>query len=161
MTSASRRFSGIARTTKTQSRSSRIRPRSLDPTNGSSWRAPLIRSRTRRYAGVLAPASKLRPKIVPRGEPREDEAQEEKPKRKGSRDWPWAQLMARSFALDVEKCPKCAGRMKLVALVQDPKSVARFLRHLGAPNEPPVRAPFGPVLFRSRCWFARGRWARR
>jgi len=34
----------------------------------------------------------------------------------------------------VEKYPKC-DRMKLVALVQDPKSVARFLRHLGEPNE--------------------------
>ena len=43
------------------------------------------------------------------------------PKRKGSRYWPWAQRMARTFALDVEKCPKCHGRMKLVALVQDPK----------------------------------------
>ena len=35
--------------------------------------------------------------------------------------WPWAQRMARTFALDVDKCPKCEGRMKLVALVQDPK----------------------------------------
>jgi len=31
--------------------------------------------------------------------------------------------------------------MKLVALVQDPKSIARFLRHLGEPREPPVRLP--------------------
>ena len=59
----------------------------------------------------------------------------------GGVKWPWAQLMARSFALDVDKCPKCNGRMKLVTLVQDPKSLARFLRHLGEPNEPPVRAP--------------------
>ena len=72
----------------------------------------------------------------------EDDAEsDDKPKRKGSRYWPWAQLLARTFALDVEKCPKCAGRMKLVALVQDPKSIARFLRHLREPNEPPVRAP--------------------
>ena len=49
--------------------------------------------------------------------------------------------MARAFALDVEKCPKCGGRMKLMALVQDPKSAARFLRHLGEPTEPPDRAP--------------------
>ena len=59
----------------------------------------------------------------------------------GGVKWPWAQLMARSFALDVEKCPKCNGRMKLVTLVQDPKSVARLLRHLGEPREPPARAP--------------------
>ena len=94
---------------------------------------PAPRFHTVRYAGVLAAASKLRPKIVPRGEA----AQDEKPKRKGSRYWPWAQLMARSFALDVEKCPKCEGRMKLVALVQDPKSAARFLRHLHSAHSLP------------------------
>jgi len=103
---------------------------------------PAPRFHTVRYAGVLAAASKWRPRIVPRTAVAEDDAEsDDKPKRKGSRYWPWAQLLARTFALDVEKCPKCAGRMKLVALVQDPKSIARFLRHLREPNEPPVRAP--------------------
>ena len=64
----------------------------------------------------------------------------------GGVKWPWAQRMARTFALDVDKCPKCEGRMKLVALVQDPKSIARFLRHLGEPRAtsaapPPERRP--------------------
>ena len=95
-----------------------------------------------RYAGVLAAASKVRPKIVPHAaKPANDVESDDKPKRKGSRYWPWAHRMARTFAIDVEKCPKCEGRMKLVALVQDHKSVARLLRHLGEPNEPPARAP--------------------
>ena len=103
---------------------------------------PAPRFYTVRYAGVLAAASKWRPRIVPRQAAAEDDADSDaKPKRKGSRYWPWAQLMARTFALDVEKCPKCQGRMKLVALVQDPKSVARLLRHIGEPREPPARAP--------------------
>ncbi len=103
---------------------------------------PAPRFHTVRYAGVLAAASKVRSKIVPHAAPPANDVESDgKPKRKGSRYWPWAQLMARTFAIDVEKCPKCEGRMKLVALVQDPKTVARLLRHLGEPNEPPVRAP--------------------
>ena len=101
---------------------------------------PAPRFHTVRYAGVLAAASKWRPRILPHPAALEP-ASDDKPKRKGSHDWPWAQLMARTFALDVEKCPKCDGRMKLVALVQDPKSIARFLRHIGEPREPPARAP--------------------
>src|ERR1019366_7019954 len=52
---------------------------------------------------------------------------------------------------DVEKCPSCGARMKLVALVQDPKSVARFLQGLGEPHEPPVRAPArAPPYYKTR-----------
>ena len=49
--------------------------------------------------------------------------------------------MARAFAVDVEKCSKCEGRMKLVALVRDPKSVAwrgvvRLFRLRSSSREP-------------------------
>ena len=54
----------------------------------------------------------------------------DRPTRPRARYIPWAQLLERTFALDVETCPSCQGRMKLVALVQEPKAVARFLRHL-------------------------------
>ena len=41
--------------------------------------------------------------------------------------------------------------MKLVALVQDLKAVARFLHHLGEPAEPPPLAPArGPPFWKSR-----------
>ena len=55
---------------------------------------PAPRFHTVRYAGVLAAASKWRPRIVPRIAAAEDDADsDDKPKRKGSRYWPWAQLM--------------------------------------------------------------------
>jgi hypothetical protein len=38
-------------------------------------------------------------------------------------------------------CPRCKGRMRLLAVVTDPKSVARYLRGLGEPTEAPTRAP--------------------
>jgi hypothetical protein len=37
-------------------------------------------------------------------------------------------LLKRTFDVDVQACPTCHGRMKLVAMVTDPKSVARYLR---------------------------------
>ncbi|MEP7053214.1 MAG: hypothetical protein ABJB12_22815 [Pseudomonadota bacterium] len=33
------------------------------------------------------------------------------------------------------------GRMRLLAVITDLASTARFLRHRGEPNEPPMRAP--------------------
>jgi hypothetical protein len=53
----------------------------------------------------------------------------------------WAELLRRTFGLDVETCPRCGARMRLLALVTEPKNVERFLSHLGEPTEPPPRAP--------------------
>jgi hypothetical protein len=50
-----------------------------------------------------------------------------------------------TFGLTVDQCPACGGRMKLRALVRDPESIERFLRHQGlwSPREglAPARAP--------------------
>jgi hypothetical protein len=53
----------------------------------------------------------------------------------------WAELLKRTFGVDVLECPTCKGRMKLLAVVTKPKSIERILRHLGEPTEPPTRAP--------------------
>jgi len=110
---------------------------------------PPPRRHTVRYAGVLAPASKLRPKIVPRPAVA---AEAEKPaKRAGSRYRPWAELLKRCFAIDVLACPRCGGSMRLVALVTEAASVRRFLRRLGESTDAPARAPArGPPYWRSR-----------
>ena len=64
---------------------------------------------------------------------------------------PWAELLARTFAVDVLACPKCHGRMRLLALVQDPANVARFLAAMGEPTELPRRSPGrGPPYWKSR-----------
>ena len=54
---------------------------------------------------------------------------------------PWHVLMRRGLNLDVETCPRCGGKMRLVALVQEPENIARYLRHLGLPTEVPPMAP--------------------
>ena len=53
----------------------------------------------------------------------------------------WAELMQRSFGFDVLACPRCAGRLKLVALIQDGAVIRRILRHLGLPDGVPEMRP--------------------
>ncbi len=56
--------------------------------------------------------------------------------------------MHRTLGLDVLACPRCGGRLKLIALIDDPAVIRRVLRHLELPTEVPearpARAP--PVL---------------
>jgi hypothetical protein len=118
---------------------------------------PPPRFHTVKYAGVLAPASPWRPRITPRGTsenledvPLADAADEETaPKRAGTYR-PWAELLARTFAVDVLQCPTCQGRMKLLAVVSDPKSIARYLSALGEPTDVPGRSRSrGPPYWKS------------
>jgi hypothetical protein len=53
----------------------------------------------------------------------------------------WAELMRRTFGLDVLACPRCGGRMRLVALIEHASAVQRILRHLGLPKEVPEPRP--------------------
>ena len=59
--------------------------------------------------------------------------------------------MQRSFGFGVLACPRCAGRLRLVALIQDRAVIQRILRHLGLPDVVPEmqrsRAP--PLPFDS------------
>jgi len=53
------------------------------------------------------------------------------------------------FALLV--CPCCQGRMKLLAVVKNPISIARYLTAAGEPIEAPGRSPGrGPPYWKSR-----------
>ena len=79
----------------------------------------------------------------------EDSAAATKPKRGGYR--PWAELLRRTFGIDVLECPTCKGRMKLVAMVTEPASIQRFLAALGEATEVPARSPSrGPPYWKSR-----------
>ena len=114
---------------------------------------------TLRYAGVLAAAHKLRPLVVPpapdgdatAGAHAHDEPQPKRPASHRSRYWPWAQLLRRTFQIDVEKCTQCGAPMKLRAFVISAVGIERLLRHIGQPTEPPPLSPArGPPFFKSR-----------
>jgi hypothetical protein len=88
---------------------------------------PPPRFHTVMSSGVLAPESTWRSRVVLRRAPTQAAPEAGKattPKRAGTYR-PWAELLKRSFDVDVLSCPTCHGRMKLVALVTDPKSVTR------------------------------------
>jgi len=109
---------------------------------------PPPRAHLVRYSGVLAPASPWRPLVIPRTEPphagpaaaptSSHTKPPPKPPRTGPRCryWPWAELMRLTLGLPVDRCPHCGGRMKLRALVRDPESIERFLRHQNLWTEP-------------------------
>jgi hypothetical protein len=114
---------------------------------------PPPRFHTVRYAGVLAARSPWRPRIAPKPPPEEPAAASAEPDRTGPAGGyrPWAELLARTFAVDVLACPKCHGRMRLLALVQEPANVARILAAMGEPTELPRRSPpRGPPYWKSR-----------
>jgi hypothetical protein len=49
--------------------------------------------------------------------------------------------MRRTFGYDVMACLECGGRMKLIAMIEDPAVIAKILDHLKLPTEPPVAKP--------------------
>ena len=102
------------------------------------------------YHGVLAPRATWRKSIVPPvsvadavgAEPAAtacvaaDGPDGARPRNRG-----WADLMQRSFGFDVLACPRCPGRLTLVALIRETAVILRILRHLGLPDEVPVMRP--------------------
>jgi hypothetical protein len=116
---------------------------------------PPPRFHTVKYAGVLAPASAWRARIRPQPpseppQPTEPSDEDPAPKRTAGTYRGWAELLKGTFDEDVLECPHCQGRMKLVALVTEPKSVARYLSKLGEPLEVPGRSPSrGPPYWKS------------
>jgi hypothetical protein len=85
---------------------------------------PPPRFHTLRYAGVLAAASPWRPQIAPKPPTEEPAAASAELDRTGPAGGyrPWAELLARTFAVDVLACPKCHGRMRLLAMVEEPRA---------------------------------------
>src|SRR3989442_8367863 len=107
---------------------------------------PAPRFHLARYFGILASAAKQRPSIVPVPPPasgaescgHRDTSKKEKPH---ARNYSWSQLMARIFAVDVLQCPRCGGRIRILAAIEDPSVARKILDCLGLPSRPPPVAP--------------------
>jgi hypothetical protein len=56
---------------------------------------------------------------------------------------PWAELLQRVFEVDALACPKCGGRMRVLAAITDPTVAARILRCLGLASRAPPLATSG------------------
>ena len=97
-----------------------------------SWLVPPPTQHQLRYAGVLAPAAKLRPLVVPAGRvsvqrvwfaDRKVVPAEPVPYRTS-----WAKLLARVYDVDAHACPACRkGKLKPVGAVLPPDA-AEWIR---------------------------------
>jgi hypothetical protein len=50
----------------------------------------------------------------------------------------WRDLILRVWHVDPLRCPVCQSPMRVIALIDDPRSVEKILRHLGAWHAPPA-----------------------
>ena len=123
---------------------------------------PPPRFNTVRYHGVLAAAACLRSWIVPEGrdpaetvprhagcssDPASPVPQREAPTVPAGgrpprlRNYSWAQLMRRVWAVDVLECSECHGRMRILAAIHSAEAIRAILDCLGLPpRAPPVAA---------------------
>jgi hypothetical protein len=119
------------------------------------------------YAGVLGPNASLRKEVVAFGrevlpvggegdavsveqkDEGSDDGQSDSDVANGAGDHParrrksytWAELMARVYLFDVLECPRCQGRMKIIATIWDRSVIRKILAHLGLPALAPTPAP--------------------
>ncbi len=61
--------------------------------------------------------------------------------RRRARGQLWAALMQRAFGFDVLACPRCGGRLQVIALIEEAAVIRRILQHLGVPTEVPAPQP--------------------
>jgi len=104
------------------------------------------------YHGVLAPHCGWRARVVAYDAPPAVASPcpevSDAPK-SAPRHWAWAALMRRAFDVDVLACPRCGGRLRLIATVEDPEAIRAILAALAASREVAGRAP--PATGRARA----------
>lgn len=111
-----------------------------------------------RFHGLFAPNAKLLSRVVPAGEkaPRPCRAagtsSSDTPTTDPSRENPSSRRrepsridfhsrLKRISKLDVLACGKCGGRIKVLAVIEEPAVIEKILRHLGLPHVPLPTSP--------------------
>ena len=97
---------------------------------------PPPRMHLTRYHGVFAPHSRLRAAVTPAGRgigaqkapARSSEPGQSASSRHVAMDW--ARRLKRVFGIEIERCARCGGRLKIIASIEDPQVIARILAHL-------------------------------
>ncbi len=89
-----------------------------------------------RYHGVFAPNFKNRNKIVPKKESsthknnKEPQAENVINKKIKVERLRWAEMLKKTFEIDVSICPKCNGRLEQIAVIKNIKVAATILKSL-------------------------------
>ena len=96
-----------------------------------------------RYFGVLSSNSKHRDKLVPH-----NNSEVAPIKRKNKSYINWADLLKRTFKIDILKCEICGNNMQLVSVVEDFFLIEATMTALGLDPKPPnVRSAVSRTLF--------------
>ena len=127
---------------------------------------PAPRTHLVRYHGILDPAAKWRAAIVP-AIPDSESATAGHPgcaarlsvtpdspaagpalapplQPAHPRCYTWAELMRRVFVIDVLECPRCFGRIRILAAIHPPETTRKILECLRLPSRSPPLAPATP-----------------
>jgi len=113
---------------------------------------PSARVNLTRFHGVFAPHHRLRARITP-GQGARARAQAGTDRGASGRSTlGWAQRLKRVFSIDVERCERCGGAVRIIACIEDPEVIEKILGHVGlaAPSAcgpMPRAAPAGAGLF--------------
>lgn len=106
---------------------------------------PRPRVNLTRFFGVFAPHFKHRKLVVPKPETKEEEKREPLSPAAQSKRMTWAQRLKRVFNIDITTCPECAGKVRVIASIEEPQVIKKILNHLGlesrAPTPWPPRGP--------------------
>ena len=86
---------------------------------------PRPRMNLTRFHGVFSPNSKLRQKVVP------VKAKDEPSHKPSGYGQTWAQRLKRVFGIEIDRCEKCGGKVKVIACIEDPEVIDKILKHLG------------------------------
>jgi hypothetical protein len=131
---------------------------------------PTPQAHTVRYAGIFAPAAKWRALIVPASISAEimpvtdldgTDTSTCTPECLATgtvsvaprdRNYSWAELMKRVWALDVLECPRCHGRLRILAAIHSPDAIGKILDCLGLPSRAPPVSPAVPESTGSRAF---------
>ena len=134
---------------------------------------PKPRANLTRYNGVLAPAAKWRPAVIP-APPPPGAAPEIKPAALASiseapvaniteaitvpesaarrpRNYAWAELMRRVWEFDVLAC-ECGARLRIISAIHPPEITRKILDCMGLPSRPPPIAPARPEPSLDPTW---------
>jgi hypothetical protein len=90
---------------------------------------PKPRVHLTRFHGVFAPHSALRALVTPAGRGKTTVATERSPAER-HRALRWAQRLKRVFRIDIERCERCGGKVRIIASIEDPDIIGKILSHL-------------------------------
>jgi hypothetical protein len=131
---------------------------------------PKPRANLTRYSGVIAPAAKWRPAVIPAPaagpevKPAASTSISEAPLAnvteatavpestvRHPRNYAWAELMRRVWEFDVLACA-CGGRLRILSSIHPPETTRKILDCMGLPSRPPPIAPARPEPSLDPAW---------